>query len=166
MKNILLPTISMLFICNGIAQQPDENWKIERTFISPEKSITDIVYYDGLGRPEQSIKVAASPDNKNIITLFSYESRLYSYNFLPYVGAGSTSSRVADPFAEQRKFYAELFPSESQSNRTFYETRYETSPFNRITDYFNVGKDYEPQGKKLLSLMEVIRAATMCINWN
>ena len=66
----------------------NKNYVLETTYTSSQSGRSCITYYDGLGRPCQTIDIAASPVNsQNIVSFVEYDcmGRSDSIVYLPYV---------------------------------------------------------------------------------
>ena len=87
----------------------DRNYIRKRTFTGTgvNDRITDLTYYDGLGYPEQSVQVAASPQGKDLIIPITYDSmhRNDALSYLPYVGVNSNGKFDTDALTGQKNFY-------------------------------------------------------------
>ncbi|MBB5397172.1 DUF6443 domain-containing protein [Mucilaginibacter sp. AK015] len=97
---------------------------------------TAIAYYDGLGRPLQSVQKAASPLGFDIVLprlydLYGREVRKY----LPYVPTTGTLGAYRSGTTPQQTFYnappAGVVTIPSATERAYAETKFEASPLNR-----------------------------------
>ena len=95
------------------------NWIRKATYIgndpyTPNDSIVDIVFYNGLGQPKQTVMVGASANaKKNIVTPVEYDpvgQQLREY--LPYISTQATEN---------------YDPQTSQKQANFYKTKYGNS---------------------------------------
>jgi RHS repeat-associated protein len=95
-------------------------------------------YFDGLGRPEQTVIKKASLSsfgNLDIVTPSKYDSYGREIQkYLPYVSHSSEGQYKISPFPEQQTFYTgSSSPLIGQNENTFYaKTDYESSPLNRV----------------------------------
>lgn len=114
-----------------------------------------IQYFDGLGRPLQTVQVKGSPDaTKDLIQPVVYD--IYgraSYNYLPYVSStGVSGSFRADALAgpngyadsKQKQFYALTGQSYKDITSPFSLSKFEPSPLNRVTDQGAPGDIWQP----------------------
>lgn len=129
----------------------DRNYIRKRTFTGTgvNDRITDLTYYDGLGYPEQSVQVAASPQGKDLIIPITYDSmhRNDALSYLPYVGVNSNGKFDTDALTGQKNFYRALYPDESPYFYT--ENVYEHSPLDRVSERYRPGVAYRSiQGGK------------------
>ena len=108
-----------------IAHKPDTagqdgealaNWIRKATYIgddpyTPNDSIVDKVFYNGLGQPKQTVMVGASAvTKKNIVTPVEYDPvgrQLREY--LPYVSTQATENYDAQTSYKQANFYKSLY---------------------------------------------------------
>lgn len=88
------------------------NWIRKATYIgndpyTPNDSIVDIVWYNGLGQPKQTVQVGASAvTSKNIVTPVEYDpigQQLREY--LPYISTQASESYDAQTSQKQSNFY-------------------------------------------------------------
>lgn len=92
------------------------NWIRKATYIGddpyiPNDSIVDIVWYNGLGQPKQTVQIGASANaKKNIVTPVEYDpvgQQLREY--LPYVSSQATENYDASTAAKQLNYYHSLY---------------------------------------------------------
>ncbi|MEC7265767.1 MAG: DUF6443 domain-containing protein, partial [Bacteroidota bacterium] len=98
-----------------------------------------VVYYDGLGRPMQSIGIKSAPDKKDLVTHAEYDaSGRQEKEWLPYyTSSGSLGSYRGNVASATQSYYkgnyAVDFPSLTGTNVNAYSQReYESSPLNRV----------------------------------
>jgi hypothetical protein len=124
----------------------------------PTKVKKTIVYYDGLGRPLQSVIYQASPKKFDIVQHFVYDAfGREGYKYLPYTSTTSSGAYVSNPLgtspqlgpiqnkdytlSAQYKFYNnnadnELVKDEYPLSRTVFES----SPLSRPIQDYGAGK--------------------------
>lgn len=146
MKKYLISKIILLLgLCNASgflqAQVTDtENYVqsvsyLDSTKVSDasKKRIETIQYFDGLGRPRQTVNVKASPQGKDVVTAITYDNlgrQAREYFPVPQNGttAGAiypqTSGNVLYPVADPGNIYA--------GEKIFSEKQFESSPLNKI----------------------------------
>jgi RHS repeat-associated protein len=99
---------------------------------SPRTETVD--YYDGLGRPVQSIAVQASPLKKDIVQALAYDGfGRDSIHYLPYMAGTTTGAYVSNPETGCTNFYSGTVPGREPGTSPWNETLYESSPLNRVT---------------------------------
>ncbi|KXH81151.1 DUF6443 domain-containing protein [Chryseobacterium kwangjuense] len=146
MKKYLISKIILLLgLCNASgflqAQVTDtENYVqsvsyLDSTKVSDasKKRIETIQYFDGLGRPRQTVNVKASPQGKDVVTAITYDNlgrQAREYFPVPQNGttAGAiypqTSGNVPYLVADPGNIYA--------GEKIFSEKQFESSPLNKI----------------------------------
>ena len=96
----------------GQDSEPLTNWIRKATYIgddpyTPNDSIVDIVFYNGLGQPKQTVQVGASANaKKNIVTPVEYDpvgQQLREY--LPYISTQATENYDTPTSQKQANFY-------------------------------------------------------------
>ena len=103
-------------------------------------------YFDGLGRPVQSIDVGASAKNgRDVVSFVEYDNmgRSDATTYLPYVvsSAGNNGSKVANPVAAQQAFYQTLLPStDPDRNYAYAQKQYDNSPLGLVLKEGSVGQ--------------------------
>ncbi len=115
------------------------------------KSVT-YTFYDGLGRPNQTVSMQASPSQKDIIQPFVYnEYGLEAVKYLPYTGGNDgwykpdfltrENSGYNTAASPQYQFY-QLTPKVATDTRPYAETFFEHSPLHRPEKDFGPGADW------------------------
>ena len=146
----------------------DENYIITRTIkvdsiknendlqlLNVERMQKTVVYYDGLGRPKQTISVAASPEKKDIVQPIVYDAfGREQYKYLPYVYSSANNQGRIRPnpttptgTSEQKNFYTN--PTNAGNGLIidafpYSETVFENSPLNRVLAQGAPGADWQP----------------------
>ena len=127
------------------APETEANALIARPLTDAKQST---VYYDGLGRPEQTVMKKGSlgaSGNTDLVSPVVYDSYGREVQkFLPYVSASSDGSFKLSPLTEQNNFYmGASSPINGQGESFFYgKTEYEPSPLNRITKVLAPGNNW------------------------
>jgi hypothetical protein len=92
-----------------------------------------IQYFDGLGRPLQTVQVKASPALKDIVQPVAYDAfGRESKKYLPYASSSADGSYKAGALTDQQTFYNASPTGIPVIPTAFAETRFEPSPLNRI----------------------------------
>ena len=77
MKNIFICLCFLLYISLEAQAQINENMNYITTRVTDknntESGLTDIVYYDGLGREKESIRLGISPNGDDLYTHIVYD---------------------------------------------------------------------------------------------
>ena len=131
---------------NILALDENSSWILTKTFQNENSGTLDVTYYNGLGLPEQTVQVQASPNGQDIILPIDYDIALRddAKNYLPYVAVSSDGRKQVSPFTDQQEFYKRLYGT-ADSERSFTEKLYEASPLNRVLKQALPGyvKDHE-----------------------
>jgi len=100
-------------------------------------------YFDGLGRPVQTVGWQASPTKKDLVAPAAYNQfGQEEYKFLPYSG-GTDGNFKMKAFSDQSTFYKSTILSSEPAykDEQFYYSHinYEPSPLNRVSSTFAPG---------------------------
>lgn len=142
--------------CVNLVSAPsaNQNYILTRTFKVPVKEANlalqrtvceenqSIQYFDGLGRPLQTITVQGSPSFRDVVQPVAYDAfGREAKKYLPYVStvAVSNGSYKAGAITDQGTFYTnpslQLAPGVIPiPSAAFSETRFEASPLNRVLE--------------------------------
>jgi RHS repeat-associated protein len=117
-----------------------------------------IQYFDGLGRPLQTVQVKGSPTFRDVVQPVSYDQfGREAVKYLPYAANTTDGSYKANALASGAGLMGFYYPSGStaasgsqQGNGVVYNpspysaTVYEPSPLNRVTGQGAPGTDWQP----------------------
>jgi RHS repeat-associated protein len=116
----------------------------------------EVQYFDGLGRPLQSVTVQGSPSFRDVVQPVAYNSfGRETKKYLPYVSTLATSngSYKAAGITDQNSFYSNpggatwTAPGvKGMANVAFSETRFEPSPLNRALEQGAPGASWQLSG--------------------
>ncbi len=150
MKRIILP-ISLLFVTGfSHAQTDTENYIQSRTYLEPvtttsttAKQVNTVQYFDGLGRPKQTVNVKASPMGRDVVTPIEYDQfGRQTKDYLPIPQLGTQNGAIIpNPLANSSSVYG--------SEKIYAEKILENSPLNRIQQQIQVGNDWANKPVKL-----------------
>lgn len=107
-------------------------------------------YFDGLGRPIQTVAKQASPLEKDVVTATEYDAfGRESYQYLPFVSTVLPSGGVIadngefklNPFHQQKAFYDQYLTGQGQTYYYSYN-KFESSPLNRINEAYAAGNSW------------------------
>ncbi|HET8885635.1 MAG TPA: DUF6443 domain-containing protein [Salinimicrobium sp.] len=170
MKKLATLSVVMVFLAIpfiAIAQSTGENYvhtvtytvegvdttAIQNNTVPVHQKIEQIMYYDGLGRPMQSISKRGGGDKQDIITPFVYDHMgREAKKYLPYVNTQQnpwqTSLNYMDnstviPLLED--FYTNKYPQDINTSfpNPYSETVFEASPLNRVLEQGAPGEDWK-----------------------
>lgn len=126
----------------------------DATAVTAATNIKDVKlttqYYDGLGRPLQTVSKGMSGLGKDVVTPVIYDAfGRVAYNYLPYAHPTATDGNFkTNPFTEQRSFYqSSTFNPNLTGESVYYnEIQYEASPLNRVLKSFSAGNSWASTG--------------------
>ena len=109
-------------------------------------------YFDGLGRPLQTVSKGITPGAKDLVVPVVYD--VYGreqFKYLPYVpktGNVNDGKFKTDPFNGQKAFYQDgnLAPGVSGEAVYYGQTEYEASPLNRVLKTYSPGNTWAKEG--------------------
>ncbi|MDR2804291.1 MAG: DUF6443 domain-containing protein, partial [Dysgonamonadaceae bacterium] len=111
-----------------------------------QKRYSTVNYYDGLGRPMETVRPLHTPEGNDLVQWKTYDAAgRESRQYLPYPKANSVSGAFvlpADALPEQQGFYS------SEGQYAFSEIIYEPSPLNRVTAVQGQGKAWQDKPVK------------------
>ena len=103
-------------------------------------------YFDGLGRPLQTVAKAASPNGFDMVSPVVYDPfGREVVKYLPYVGTSNNGQFQTDAFTQQDKFMKAFYNPTNDVNgeKYFYsKTDYEPSPLNRPSKTYAPGNNW------------------------
>ncbi|WP_374175066.1 DUF6443 domain-containing protein [Flavobacterium tructae] len=134
----------------------NENYVFTRSYQKGVRSLSEITnndevienisYFDGLGRPMQSVAIKASPGKVDLITPIEYDAvGRQDKEYLPYLGTvGTSASYRTTASTNTNNYYISNYPSEiSNTNpNPFSQKKFEESPLNRVLLQAAPGKDW------------------------
>ncbi|MEX6688859.1 DUF6443 domain-containing protein [Danxiaibacter flavus] len=119
--------------------QPNRPYRQETDVISTSRSETEVQrstsYFDGLGRPLQTVLWHAAPDAKDVVAPVAYDDYgREAYQFLPYAN-GTDGNYKPNSFSDQKTFYSSTYlsqqPSLSGEQLYYGKTEFEASLLSR-----------------------------------
>ena len=114
-----------------------------QSLVGVDDKIESITYFDGLGRPFESIAHRSGGNGQDVVSVFYYDGQgRQSRQFLPYADPTGTATAslnyqsYEDVFADIESYYLSEYPDDlSTTNPNPYaETLYEHSPLNRALE--------------------------------
>jgi RHS repeat-associated protein len=106
-----------------------------------EKSVST-TYFDGLGRPMQSVLMQASPSKKDIVQPIAYdEYGREPKKYLPYVADATNGYFRNTAIDEQQNFYAARYPNDPAYSQLLFDT----SPLHRVIEQGAPGAAWQPK---------------------
>jgi len=122
-----------------------------------------VQYFDGLGRPLQTVQVQGSPSNKDVVQPFAYDQfGREAQKYLPYVTASSNdgSYKTGALSGAQSQFYTAPPAGVVTTNSPFSITNFEPSPLNRVMEQGAPGTDWQPVANNMTGHTQKIAYTT------
>ncbi len=141
MKRIYLLLYLLLFqTMVGYAQDNSQNYILTRTMLKPDMKsyLSKVVYYDGLGRPFQTVNKAIENNNKKGVSL----ATLQEYDMAGRETKAWLPIVVPSDYLVPTSFKSSAPGSYDNDSRPYQEIVYETSPQNRILKKYGAGADW------------------------
>lgn len=123
------------------AQSQSQNYVLSRSYKQSgadpndiSKVQTMVQYFDGLGRPIQSVSVAQSSTGADLVQPMAYDAfGRPARQYLPYTAPGGQGTFQSAAITNQGTFYGNNIPGLQAADlaRPFTDIHYEASPLNR-----------------------------------
>ncbi|MCF6297763.1 MAG: DUF6443 domain-containing protein, partial [Flavobacteriaceae bacterium] len=155
MKNLFLLIIIAipLFV---FGQTPTENYTLTTAYlietqdgnVLEDEKLENIIYFDGLGRPKQSIAIHGGGNREDIISPVLYdEFGRKQKSYLPYVLSENNGEYFnGDIVANIKTYYKDKFPGDFEQplgqENPYAETIFDNSPLNRVLQQAAPGSDW------------------------
>lgn len=142
--------IAALLLCTTgiIAQTTTQNYILTKTYqdASASSSLDVIQYFDGLGRPVETVQKGVVPTTgADLVSLVEYDDAGRQYkNWLPIAFSGNSGAYVAAATitgGSPKSYY-------NYDSKPYATTEYEASPLNRVTGQYGVGNAWYANSKK------------------
>ncbi len=142
----LISQLLLLSTMVTLPQSSTHNYILTKTMLdnTGTLSLNKIDYYDGLGRPVQTVQHKLSPGGTDIVTLQEYDGA--GRPFKSYLPASVITTTGAYVLPTEFKTVSNIFYSDS---RTFEETVYESSPLNRVDKVYGPGSAWYSNDKSV-----------------
>ncbi|MBB6240457.1 hypothetical protein HDC90_005134, partial [Pedobacter sp. AK013] len=138
------PSTNQNYISTKIFKQPgiDPNNLSGRSICEVNETIQ---YFDGLGRPLQTVQVQGSPGFKDIVQPVAYDAfGREQFKYQPYAAqTGTTGNYRTAALADQLSFYNSPTAGVKATSYPFAETVFEASPLNRVLQQGAPGADWQ-----------------------
>jgi RHS repeat-associated protein len=105
-----------------------------------------IQYFDGLGRPMQTVQVKGSANaDKDIVVPIAYDQfGRENKKYLPYASTSNNGSYKTNPLTSQQSYYQSPPTGVVQTPNPYAETIFEASPLNRVLEQGAPGAAWQP----------------------
>jgi RHS repeat-associated protein len=137
--------------------------------------IEQITYYDGLGRPKQSVGIKQSPTYQDIVTHIGYDDYgRQDKNYLPVPATGTLGTFRSDALTQTNNYYKAQFPTEVNTTtpNPFSQNIYDGSPLNQIIkqampgEAWKEGSDHEIETDYQTNITGEVRLFQVATNYN
>jgi len=147
---VVYNTKNFIKVWDANAPETDPNTLMTRSLRDVKLSST---YFDGLGRPEQTVIKKGSLSsfgNTDLVSPIVYDQfGREAQKYLPYVASTSDGQYKTDPLTDQNSFYTgSSSPISGQGETFFYgKTDFEPSPLNRPVKTYAPGNNWVGAGR-------------------
>jgi RHS repeat-associated protein len=166
MKRLSIFFILLIIACIVSAQDSNRNYILMRKMLNNAGSsyIDDIIYYDGLGRPFQTVQKTVQNGNsvnKNLATLQEYDAAGRETN--SWLPIPITSAVYLDP----ANFKSSAPGRYGNDSRPYSQNVYEASPLNRVLQQYGPGAAWYNAGRAVKTeyLTNTATAPLNCRNY-
>ncbi|RQO79683.1 hypothetical protein DBR40_01610 [Pedobacter sp. KBW01] len=105
---------------------------------------TSRTYFDGMGRPIQSVAVGASPSGKDIVQPVAYDNLgRQVVGYLPYASSNANGAFRTNAISEQSSFYATSGQKTAIDANPYSQQLFDNSPMQRILQAGSVGSGFQ-----------------------
>jgi RHS repeat-associated protein len=142
-KYLTIRTLLIMYLLLGAANlsaqaSGTENYISEKTCFDADcvKKAETVSYFDGLGRPKQTINIKASPTEKDVVDHFEYDAfgrQIKDYLPIPQQGTQNGAIYTA-PLAYASNLYG--------TEKIYSENIPENSPLERLKQKIEIGNDW------------------------
>jgi RHS repeat-associated protein len=139
MKRYSIALLLLNVFWSAYSQSNNQNYISTRTYTKEDGStyIDAIQYFDGLGRPVQTVQAGITPLGKDLISIQEYDAfGRASKSWLPIPKASNNGSYYTGNLVNDSK------STYANDANAYSEPVYEPSPLNRITKQFGPGQDW------------------------
>ena len=140
-------------VIDNFAPSEDENYIVSHVYRAPSTNGIDIstdinssvTYFDGLGRPKQTVIRKGAPNKKDIIQAIGYDDYgRQDKTYLPYQYYSSNGQYHGSWETEVATFYNSSTLNDVVNESTYFysEQVFEPSPLNRVSESFSPGTEW------------------------
>ncbi len=125
----------------------DQNYIKTSTALTADANspmITTVQYFDGLGRPSQTVQMGMTPEGADLVSFTKYDGVGREWrNWLPAPFDGNFGQ-----FIDENSFTSNA-ATKYNDNKPYTEIKYESSPLNRIEEQFGAGTSWHTNNKRI-----------------
>lgn len=139
----------------------DKNYILSRTYTNESATtfLDQIAYYDGLGRPIQTVQVKVSPEQADLVICQEYDSfGRESNQWLPLiVGSNGVNNGKFNELSRISHL------SYTYDKNSYNKPIYEDSPLNRLLEQYGPGEEWHQNGKSVKTAYLTNNSSYPCI---
>jgi RHS repeat-associated protein len=135
------------FVMKNEIKTPGISTQAQVDALNQHGRMQNVGYFDGLGRPLQTVAVWASPLAKDMVSPVEYDNYGRTIKqFLPYVDAGNNGSLRTNAYTDQNSFYQPGGAANgiAKDMQPYAQTHIEFSPLGRPLETGNPGQNWQP----------------------
>lgn len=145
--------------------------------LKPEHYSQSTTYFDGLGRPMQTVTTMGSPNQKDIVQPILYDDFGREFRkYLPFTpddnsGRYKDNAALINSLGDYIGIAASFYDNPSSKvaddddDLPFVETRFDGSPLNRVFEQGAAGLIWHPDGDKTIKMEYLTNTATEVLLW-
>ncbi|MBO9563695.1 MAG: hypothetical protein J7621_13015 [Niastella sp.] len=138
---------------------------------SPADRMQQVSYFDGLGRPVQSVAIKGSQGTKDIVSPVEYDNYGREIkNFLPYVDDGTTYGSLRTGAVTSQAYYYNAANTASDAPKDIHpysQSLLEFSPLNRAREAGAPGATWQPGTGHVVKMLHLLNTAADSVRiWN
>ncbi|GCC52388.1 hypothetical protein SanaruYs_26250 [Chryseotalea sanaruensis] len=146
-RNRYNPLVDMNYVTTYSFNIAGVNEQTDLYDLEVEDYSESTTYFDGLGRPVQSVALGAAGNGNDLISPVEYDAfGREAKKYLPYAHANRDGRYQPTALADQSNFYSNAGDKVADDIAPFSETIFEPSPLNRIIKQGSPGVDWQPNG--------------------
>ncbi len=145
-RYIVIFILTVLGIVNVYSQTSNQNYILTRTYTNEAGTtyLDQIQYFDGLGRPVQTVQRGVTPSESDLVSLQEYDGFGRESNvWLP--GTSSSNGGFVNPQNLKQDIINSTLYSGDQ--KPYSSPVYENSPLNRVLEQYAPGVDWYTNNK-------------------
>ena len=129
-NTIIIVAVGLLMPLMVFSQSTNQNYVMTKVNTAAGTTLDKIQYYDGLGRPVETVHKQITPAGKDLVSRIGYDN--YGREQIQWLPAPSTKSDgTYNGSTTGANFYSDTYP--------YSEIEYEPSPLNRIKNQYGPG---------------------------
>ena len=135
----VIAAIGLGMSLTAFGQSVNQNYILKRTYKDNGAYFDDIQYYDGLGRPMETVQKQFTPGSKDLVSRIEYDG--FGREYKQWLPAPDTTKSDGSYNGSSPSYYGD--------NNPYSEIVYEPSPLNRIKDRYGPGAAWRTGSHKV-----------------